>query len=145
MKSVLLLLVLAGFFTGCFSPPLEPVFDFKKETQNLKENQTSRKKTSDPSELEQICDDNESGRARALDAFLKQKEVSEYWKKVAEDRKSDAELGRSIKNWITVFLIGGAISLFAGIFLYVSGFGSKAIGGISKIISLLPSKSSPSE
>ncbi|MBM9578901.1 hypothetical protein JWG45_17280 [Leptospira sp. 201903070] len=145
MKLVLILLILAFFFTGCFSPPLEPVFDFKKETRNLKENQTSRKKTSDPSELEQICIDNESGRARALDAYLKMKEVSEYWKKVAEGRKSDAEFGRSIKNWITVFLIGGAVSLFAGIFLYVSGIGSKAIGGISKILSIFPPKSSPTE
>ncbi|RHX83214.1 hypothetical protein DLM78_22155 [Leptospira stimsonii] len=145
MKSVLLLLLLAFFFTGCFSPPLEPVFDFKNETQKMKENQTSRKKTSDPSELEQICNDNESGRARALDAYLKQKKVSDYWKKVAEDRKSDAEFGRSIKNWITIFLIGGAVSLFAGIFLYFSGIGSKAMVGISKIFSLFSFKSSPSE
>ncbi|PJZ51545.1 hypothetical protein CH380_19880 [Leptospira adleri] len=145
MKLAFLLIALTFFYTGCFSPPVEPAFDFKKETQKMKENQTSRKKTSDPSELEQICNDNESGRARALDAFLKQKEVSDYWKKVAEDRKSDAEFGRSIKNWISVFLIGGAISLFTGIFLYVSGFGSKAIGGISKILSLIPTKSSPPE
>ncbi|AXR69996.1 hypothetical protein [Leptospira mayottensis] len=40
-----------------------------------------------------------------------------------------------IENWITVFLIGEAVSLFAGIFLYVSGIGSKALGGISKILS----------
>lgn len=145
MKLILLLLALTIFFTGCFSPPLEPIFDYKKEAQNMKENQTIRKKTSDPSELEQICNDNESGRARALDSYLKQKEVSDYWKKVAEGRKSDAEFGRSIKNWITVFLIGGAVSLFAGILLYVSGIGSKAIGGISKILSLFPSKSSPTE
>ncbi|ULH30886.1 hypothetical protein [Leptospira weilii] len=132
-------------FTFCSSPPQEPVFDYKSETQNLKESQFKRKKISDPGEMEQICNDNEAGRARALTAYLKMKEVSDYWKKVAEDRKSDAEFGRSIKNWITVFLIGGAVSLFAGIFLYVSGIGSKAIGGISKILSYLPSKANPTK
>ncbi|EMF80924.1 hypothetical protein LEP1GSC188_3096 [Leptospira weilii serovar Topaz str. LT2116] len=95
--------------------------------------------------MEQICNDNEAGRARALTAYLKMKEVSDYWKKVAEDRKFDTEFGRSIKNWITVFLVGGAVSLFAGIFLYVSGIDSKVLGGISKIFSYLPLKVSSTE
>ncbi|WP_232371798.1 hypothetical protein [Leptospira ainazelensis] len=69
--------------------------------------------------MEQICLENEAGRKLALYAYLKMKDVADYWKKVAEDRKSDAEFGRSIKNWITAFLVGGAISLFVGIFLYV--------------------------
>ncbi|EQA61138.1 hypothetical protein [Leptospira alexanderi] len=86
--------------------------------------------------MEQICNDNEAGRARSLTAHLKMKEVSDYWKKIAEDRESDAEFGRSIKNWITVFLIRGAVSLFAGIFL---------LGGISKILSFIPSKSKSTE
>lgn len=145
MKLVFLLLFLSFFFKGCFSPPLEPIFDYKAETQKMKENQASRKKSSDPSELEQICNDNESGRARALEAFLKQKEVSDYWKRIADDRKSDAEFGRSIKHWIMFFLIGGAVALFAGIFLYFSGFCSKVIGNISKIFSLIPSKTNSSE
>ncbi|WP_249262194.1 hypothetical protein [Leptospira alexanderi] len=45
--------------------------------------------------MEQICNDNEAGRARSLTAHLKMKEVSDYWKKIAEDRESDAEFGRS--------------------------------------------------
>ncbi|WP_078129741.1 hypothetical protein [Leptospira alexanderi] len=145
MKLAFILILSFLFFTFCSSPPQEPVFDYKAETQNLKINQSKRKKISDPSELEQICSENEAGRSRALSAYLKQKEVSDYWTKIAEDRKSDAEFGRSIKNWATVFLIGGAVSLFAGIFLYVSGIGSKAIGGLSNILSLIPSKTDPNK
>ncbi|WP_243397170.1 hypothetical protein [Leptospira kmetyi] len=88
----------------------------------------------DPIEIEQICTDNEAGRKRALDAFIREKSFAVYWKKVAESRKADAEFGRSVKRWFFTFLIGGAISLFAGIFLYFSGIGTKAIDFIQKII-----------
>ncbi|PJZ28763.1 hypothetical protein CH370_20995 [Leptospira kmetyi] len=130
----LLIFVSLCYFLNCSTPPEEPIFDYNAEAQNLKENSKKRKKSVDPIEIEQICTDNEAGRKRALDAFIREKSFAVYWKKVAESRKADAEFGRSVKRWFFTFLIGGAISLFAGIFLYFSGIGTKAIDFIQKII-----------
>ncbi|MGQ2801295.1 hypothetical protein ACT54M_12855 [Leptospira santarosai] len=124
-KGIVFTLCIFFSIVDCSTPPEEPIFDYKAEVGRLKENNSKRKKTVDPVEIEQICQDNEEGRRRALDAFIREKSFAIYWMKVAESRKADAEFGRSVKNWIFVFLIGGAISLFGGVFLYFSGLGSK--------------------
>lgn len=134
LTRIFLILISLFYFLNCSTPPEEPIFDYNSESKSLKENSKKRKKTLDPIEIEQICNDNEVGRKRALDAFIREKSFAAYWKKVAESRKSDAEFGRSVKRWFFTFLIGGAISLFGGLFLYVSGFGSKALESISKLL-----------
>ncbi|RHX84695.1 hypothetical protein [Leptospira stimsonii] len=134
MRKILSILLFSFIsFSNCSTPPDEPIFDYKSEVQYLKENNSKRKKSNDPVEIEQICQDNEEGRRRALDAFFREKSFAIYWMKVAESRKADAEFGRSVKNWILVFVIGGAISIFGGIFLYISGLGSKLFGLLSNL------------
>ncbi|WP_243401801.1 hypothetical protein [Leptospira ellisii] len=125
-------------FANCSTPPDEPIFDYKFEVQNLKENNSRRKKSADPVEIEQICNDNEEGRRRALDAFIREKSFGVYWKKIAESRKADAEFGRSVKRWFFVIFIGCLISIFGCVFLYVSGLGSKVIDGLGKLFTLIP-------
>lgn len=137
----ILLLLFLSAYSNCSSPPVEPNFDYTAEVKSLKENHSKRKKSADPSEIELICNDNEEGRKRALDAFIREKSFALYWKKVADSRKEDAEFGRSVKRWVFVILIGGVVSIFGGIFLYISGFGSKVLDGIAKLLNLIPSKS----
>lgn len=118
-KGIVFTLCIFFSIVGCSTPPEEPIFDYKAEVGRLKENNSKRKKTVDPVEIEQICQDNEEGRRRALDAFVREKSFAIYWMKVAESRKADAQFGKSVKNWILFFDRGSDFIIWWSFFIFL--------------------------